>query len=203
MRRTLASVLLLATLAAGCSSDEAASPEARPETPATSVAPLDPAELEPLVLDEAPSGFTRAADEDGAAGATDLTAAAADTSDPGAAEALVEAGFVRGWQRLWVSDDDEDELFLLVYEFADEDGATDFFDQTAGEASTQGGEGVFEVPGLPGAVGVTGGGDGLSVSAVVATTGAYLVQVIGNGPDPGPSRGTVIAMTTAQLDRLA
>jgi len=155
------------------------------------------------VLDEAPSGFTRAADEVGAAGATDLAQAAADTRDPGAAEALADAGFVRGWQRLWVSEDDEDELFLLVYEFADEAGATDFFDRTVGEASTEGDEGVFDVPGLPEAVGVAGGGDGLSVNAVVATTGSYLVQVIGNGPDPGPTRGTVTAIAAAQLDRLA
>jgi hypothetical protein len=34
---------------------------------------------------------------------------------------------VRGWQRLWVSDDDEDELFLILYEFDDASGADAFF----------------------------------------------------------------------------
>ena len=154
------------------------------------------------MLDEAPSGFTAAADDLGRTGATDLAQAAADAGDPGAAAALADAGFVRGWQRLWVSEDDEDELFLLVYEFADPAGAAAFFERTAGERAEAGGEGVFEVPGLPGAVGVTGGGDGLSVSAVVATTGPYLVQVIGNGPDPGPSQGTVVALANAQVQRL-
>ncbi len=182
-----------------CSSQEAPSPEAAPPT---SVAPGDPAALEPLVLDEAPTGFTVAADDVGRTGATDLAAAAGDAGDPGAAEALSDAGFVRGWQRLWVSDDDEDELFLIVYEFADAGGATAFFDRTAGEPAKEGGEGVFDVPGLPGAVGLDGGGDGLSVAAVIATTGPYLVQVIGNGPDPGPSRGTVVALVSAQVERL-
>lgn len=155
------------------------------------------------MLDEAPSGFTAASDDVGRTGPTDLAEAAADAGDPGAATALTEAGFVRGWQRLWVSEDDEDELFLLVYEFADAAGAATFFERTAGGPPEAGGEGVFEVPGLPGAVGVTGGGDGLRVSAVVTTTGPYLVQVIGNGPEPGPSQGTVVALANAQVQRLA
>lgn len=187
------------SLLLACSSEEAAAPEA---APVTSVAPGDPAALEALVLDDAPSGFTLAADDDGRAGATDLAATAADAGDPGAADALSGAGFVRGWQRLWVSDDGEDELLLIVYEFADPGGATTFFERTAGEPASEGGEGVFEVPGLPGAVGVTGGGDGLEVAAVIATTGPYLVQVIGNGPTPGPGRGTVVALLAAQVARL-
>lgn len=183
-----------------CSSDEAAAPE---PAPTSTVAPADPAGLEPLVLGEAPSGFTLADDTLGRTGATDLTAAAADTRDPGAAEALAGAGFIRGWQRLWISEDDEDELFLIVYEFADAAGAAAFFERTAGEPADGGGDGVFEVPGLPDAVGISGGGDGLSVSAVVSASGPYLVQVIGNGPEPGPSRGTVVALATAQLERLS
>jgi hypothetical protein len=195
----LAAVALASSALPACSSDEAPSPEA---TPTTAVPPGDAAALEPLVLDEAPSGFALAADDAGRTGATDLAAAAADAGDPGAADALSGAGFVRGWQRLWVSEDDEDELFLVVYEFADPGGATTFFERTAGEPASGGGEGVFEVPGLPGAVGVDGGGDGLSVVAVIATTGRYLVQVIGNGPAPGPGRGTVVALLSAQVGRL-
>jgi hypothetical protein len=192
-------VALCCSSVLACSSDESPAPDA---APATSVAPGDPAVLEALVLDEAPSGFTLAADDEGRTGATDLAAAADDAGDPGAAEALSSAGFVRGWQRLWVSDDDEDELFLVVYEFDDPGGAATFFERTAGEPATGGGEGVFEVPGLPGAVGVAGGGDGLSVVAVIATTGPYLVQVIGNGPEPGPGQGTVVALLSAQVERL-
>jgi hypothetical protein len=207
-RRRLAAVAAAAALAgAGCSSDEATSPEAAaPPTaaaPTTSVPPLDPDGLEPLVVDQAPSGFALADDAEGATGATDLAAAAADATDPEAGTALAEAGFVRGWQRLWVSDDGSSELFLLVYEFAASEGAGGFFARTAGGAATEGGEGVFEVPGIPGAVGVTGGGDGLSVQAVLFTTGPYVVQVIGNGPDPGPSRGTVVALAAAQAEQLA
>ena len=195
----LAALTLTSAAVPACSSEEAPSPEA---IPTTAVAPGDPAALEPLVLDEAPSGFTLAGDDEGRTGPTDLREAAADAGDPGAAEALSGAGFVRGWQRLWVSDDDEDELFLIVYEFADAEGATTFFERTAGEPAAEGGEGVFEVPGLEDAVGVTGGGDGLRVAAAVATAGRYLVQVIGNGPDPGPSQGTVVALLTAQVERL-
>ena len=186
-----------------CSSDEASSPEASSGAPTTSVAAGVADELEPLVLDDAPSGFALAGDETGAAGSTDLAEAAADAGDPGAAHALADAGFVRGYQRLWVSDDDEDELLLIVYEFADDGGAAAFFDRTAGEPATEGGEGVFEVPAIPGAIGVAGGGDGLAVRAVLFPTGPYLVQVIGNGPEPGPSQGTIVALAAAQAQRLS
>lgn len=172
-----------------------------PAPPSTVVAALDPSGLEPLVLVDAPTGFSSAADEVGGTGATDLDAAAADTGDPAAAAALADAGFTRGWQRLWVGDGGEDELFLLVYEFADAAGAEAFLERMAGDVAA-GGEGVFEVPTLPEAVGISAGGDGLAVTAVTATTDRYLVQVIGDGPAPGPSRGTVVALATAQVARL-
>jgi hypothetical protein len=199
----MAGALLAAGLLLGCSSDEAPSPEARLAPPTTASAPLDPAGLEPLVLDDAPTGYAIAGDDLGRTGATDLEAAAADAGDPGAAAALADAGFVRGWQRLWVGDDGEDELFLLVYEFDDAEGAEAFFQRTAGEPADDGGEGVFDVPAIPGAVGVSGGGEDLAVNAVIAASGPYLVQVIGNGPAPGPSQGTVVALAAAQVARLA
>lgn len=195
--------LLLLALLAGCSSKEAVSPEAVPASPTTTAEPLDPAGLEPLVLEDAPTGYALATDDVGRTGPTDLAGAAADAGDPGAASALAEAGFVRGWQRLWVSEDGDDELFLLVYEFAGAEGAEAFFERTAGGPAEDGGEGVFEVPGIPGAVGVAGGGDGLSVTAVIASSGPYLVQVIGNGPAPGPTKGTVVAVASAQVERLS
>ena len=183
----------------GCTSSEAPSPEAPVAVPPTTVVvPLDPAGLEALIVDEAPAGFAVAADEVGGTGATDLEEAAADAGDPGAAAALAEARFVRGWQRLWLAG--EDELVVIVYEFATPAGAQDFFARTTGPVG--GGDGVFEVPGMADAVGVTGTGEGLEVTAVIATTGPYLVQVIGDGPEPGPSRGTVVALAAAQLDRL-
>lgn len=204
MQRSAGALLpfLLVALLAACSSKEVASPESVAPSPTTAVEPLDPGGLEPLVLDEAPTGFALAGDDVGRTGPTDLAGAAADAGDPGAATALAEAGFVRGWQRLWVSEDGEDELFLLVYEFAGAEGAEAFFERTAGDPAEEGGEGVFEVPGIPGAVGVAGGGDGLSVTAVIASSGPYLVQVIGNGPVPGPTKGTVVALASAQVERL-
>jgi len=203
VRRRFAFVLAGALAVAGCSSDEAPSPQAG-AGPLTSVASAtDPADLEALVLDEAPSGFTLADDAVGRTGPTDLATAAADARDPGAAAALADARFVLGWQRLWISDDEEDELFLIVYQFDDAAGAAAFFERTAGEPAAEGGEGVFDVPAIPGAVGISGGGDGLKVEAVVATSGVHLVQVIGNGPDPGPSRGTVVALAAAQIQRLS
>lgn len=191
--------------AVACTDAEAPSPgSVAPAPPSTIAAPLDPTALEPLVLVDAPTGFTAADDEVGGTGATDLDAAAADTGDPAAvAAALADAGFTRGWQRLWVGgDEDEDELFMLVYEFADAAGAESFLERTAGDVAT-GDEGVFEVPTLPDAVGISADADGLAVTAVTATTGRYLVQVIGDGPAPGPSRGTVVALATAQVSRLA
>lgn len=203
-RTVLAAAALCAALV-GCAGDGGDDvDEAAPATtPTTSAPAADPAELEPLVLDDAPSGFAVAPDEAGAAGATDLAEAAGDTRDPGAGAALAEAGFQRGWQRLWVSEDDEEELFLVLYEFRDAAGADAFFERTAGGPAAEGGEGVFEVPAVPGAIGVTAVAEGLGVTAVVATEDRYLVQVIGNGPEPGPSQGTVVALLAAQVQRLA
>ena len=199
MRRAVLAWLALGLLA-GCAGADAEPPARAAATPS---AEADPAALEPLVLDDVPSGFTLQGDDVGRTGATDLAEAAADARDPGAGEALAADGFVQGWQRLWVSEDDEDELFLLVYEFADTAGAAAFFERTAGDPATTGGEGVFEVPSLPGALGVTAVSDGLAVTAVVTTVDRYLVQVIANGPEPGPSRGTVVAVASAQVERLA
>ena len=202
-RSILAAAALCAALA-GCAGDGGDDvDEAAPATtPPASAPAADPAELEPLVLDDAPSGFAVAPDDAGATGATDLAEAAGDTRDPGAGTALAEAGFQRGWQRLWVSEDDEEELFLLLYEFRDAAGADAFFERTAGGPAAEGGEGVFEVPAVPGAIGVTAAAEGLGVTAVVATEDRYLVQVIGNGPEPGPSQGTVVALLAAQVERL-
>ncbi len=202
VHRTLLATAALSAALAGCAGD-GGDDTAPVTTPPTSAPAADPAVLEPLVLDDAPSGFALAPDDAGATGATDLAEAAGDTRDPGAGAALAEAGFVRGWQRLWVSEDDEDELFLILYEFDDAAGADAFFQRTAGEPAAEGGEGVFEVPAVPGAIGVTAVADGLSVTAVVATADRYLVQVIGDGPEPGPSQGTVVALLAAQVERLA
>lgn len=196
------------TAAAGCASEEADNPgtagaPAATAPPSTVVAPLDPAGLEPLVVDKAPAGFALADDDVGGTGATDLTEAVADSPDQAGGDALVEAGFVRGWQRLWVSEDGNDELFLLVYELASPEAAQALLERIAGAPAEEGGEGVFDVPAIPGAVGVAGGGEGLAVHAVVFATGPYLVQVIGNGPEPGPSQGTVTAVAVAQASRLA
>ena len=207
VHRAVLAVATLCAALAGCAGDDGdggddAAPVTATSAPATTSAPADLQVLEPLVLDDAPSGFALAPDDAGATGATDLGEAAGDTRDPGARDALAAAGFVQGWQRLWVSEDDEDELFLILYEFRDAAGADAFFERTAGGPAAEGGEGVFEVPAVPGAVGVTAVADGLSVTAVVATEGRYLVQVIGNGPEPGPSQGTVVALVAAQVERL-
>jgi hypothetical protein len=203
--RRLAALVLAAAVVGGCSSDEAPSPGAAAPTttatPTTVAAPLDPAGLEPLVVGDAPAGFALADDAVGGTGPTDLAEAAGDNPDGG--EVLAEAGFVRGWQRLWVSDDGEDELLLLLYELATPQGAADLLARIAAGPAEGGGEGVFEVPAIPGAVGVSGGGGGLEVNAVVYASGPYLVQVIGNGPEPGPSQGTVTALAAAQAQRLA
>ena len=202
VHRTLLVAAALCAVLAGCAGD--GGDDAAPVTSLPTSAPAADLEaLEPLVLDDAPSGFALAPDDAGATGATDLTEAAGDARDPAAGDALAEAGFERGWQRLWVSEDDEDELFLILYEFRDAAGADAFFQRTAGGPAAEGGEGVFEVPAVPGAIGVTAVADGLSVTAVVATADRYLVQVIGDGPEPGPSQGTVVALLAAQVERLA
>lgn len=195
----MCAALLIAVVVGACADRERLEPVSGAAPPPTVVAPLDPAELEPLVVDVAPSGFTLADDDVGGTGATDLD----DAGDPDTGAALAEAGFVRGWQRLWVSDDGDDELLAVVYEFADAAGAQAFFGRMAGGAAEEGGEGVFAVPGMPEAVGVSASGDGLEVTAVTTTIGPYLVQVVGDGPVPGPSQGTVVALAAAQVARLA
>lgn len=103
---------------------------------------------------------------------------------------LQQEGFVAGFARLWVSDDDaSDVIFAYVYEFATAEGAKAEQDSGLAEARRDGSE-TFDVPQVRGAIGVTqspppdGEGDASTFHAVsfVRSTRYYLVAI--GGPIP-------------------
>jgi hypothetical protein len=96
----LLALLPVLTAAAGCGGDgeRAAAPEVKPSGPAT------PEELEPLVVDEVPSGLPRVPDASiqPPAGAKRVEDVAGYSDDPARERAVLEDyGYRHGWERFW------------------------------------------------------------------------------------------------------
>jgi len=85
--------------------------------------------LAPLILKDAPSGFPRKADALADTGPVDLGKAVLDdvlTAPSDARRLLVVAGFQRGYQRQWSTEDGAGQNFIYVYQFATSEGATSY-----------------------------------------------------------------------------
>lgn len=85
---------------------------------------LDAEALEEQMVTEV-DGFVLQEDDVAGTGPADLDEAADNDGLEDAEEALTEAGFRRGYQRLWSSEEDGDVL-LIVMEFCDTDGASSY-----------------------------------------------------------------------------
>jgi hypothetical protein len=215
-RRTFA-LLLAGTIAiAGCggSGTKTAGTTATTAKVGSTTATAEPSPLLPLLASEVPAGFELQPDDVGDTGPSDLAKATADDGADDAEKALTDAGFVRGYQQLWVNGD-EDEIILIVYEFKTGPGATSY--QKRGEAvladPAQLPAGVhltpLEVPGIAGVYGTTAvidasETDPASATAVVLfTRGVYTVQVIANGGPSAPVAERALQFSKEQFDKLA
>lgn len=151
-----------------------------------------------------PEGYAVQADEVGDTGPSDLEKAIRDDGGDDARDVLTRTRFVRGYQRMW-SRNEDDEIVAYVYQFADHAGALEYTTRvTAGADAPVDGMTIsrFEVPAINGAVGVTGYDAKFASSSVIFVTGPYSVQMVVNGATPTGLEALAVALAEEQSSRL-
>ncbi len=127
----LLALLPVLTAAAGCGADgeDAAAPRAAPSGPAS------PEELEPLVVDEVPSGLPRVPDGslDPPAGAKSVADVAGYSDDPMRERSVLEDyGYRHGWERFWGAGTGEGpQTGVFVDQFTAPEGAASYAEDLA------------------------------------------------------------------------
>ncbi|MFN8053241.1 MAG: hypothetical protein U0Q22_17500 [Acidimicrobiales bacterium] len=212
MRVRLAGVLAIAALglATGCgsTSEHAIERVTRSTTTvaATTTGVPGPS-LEDALVTTVPSGFTMQPDDVGDTGPSDLDKAVRDDGSADARATLVGDGFVRGYQRLWATDDGERQIIVFVYQFETSRGAVANTGRTV--ERLRAGPGVsdtFTLDGVPGSGGVVGNDEDTAGASLVFSVGVYEVQVVANGPVSDSAQSYIDAVTPlarAQYDKLA
>jgi hypothetical protein len=168
--------------APGSSSSAPVSSSTSSSTTTTSV--LARSALESLILEVVPSLYEREPDSLANTGPTDLDKAASDdVFSRDARGALVRAGFVRGYQRQWSSNDTVGQNFIFVYQFATPAGARSYLShwRTAVIADVSGNPPVPFTPPIPGAIGLASRSDRASSGIVLYAKGVYAVQAVATG----------------------
>ena len=173
-----------------------------PEETAATVATDDP--LEQLLLTSVPEGFAQVDDELGDTGPSDLAKAIRDDGEPDAEQVLTDAGFVRGYQRFWETEDQSGLIIVFLYEFSDPDGAAAYAERalqlTEGNAAVTPVE--FDVEGIPGAVGRLLSDETGASSFVVFTSSNYLVQIVVVDTEEAASQDLAQRLSLDQFARL-
>jgi hypothetical protein len=157
------------------------------------------AALEQLLIVDVPAGFTRQADDVGDTGPSDLAKAVRDDGDPGAQQALTAAGFVAGYQRLWLNAA-QDQLIVFLYQFRDATGASSYNQRSVAGVSS--GATNFTVSGVPGAQGYQHVASVGAASTVFFTKGSYGVQVVMNAKTTKGQVEAIGPLAQAQFERL-
>ena len=141
--------------------------------------------LEPLtalLVKAVPAGFTQQADSVGDTGPSDLAKAVKDDGDPGAQAALVQDGFLRGYQRLWATAGGKQEIVVFLYEFHSPTGAMAYGQRmVAASKANKPVPSAFAVTAIPGAVGLIGGDSSGTTAQIVFAQRNFLVGVVING----------------------
>ncbi|MDQ1418185.1 MAG: hypothetical protein QOJ52_147 [Acidimicrobiaceae bacterium] len=184
--KVLAVVVVVALLGAGGTYfwKQTHKPKSTPTVPAA-VASRDP--LLRLLVTAVPAGYTVQPDSVGDTGPSDLTKAAHDDGAPDAQAILTATGFLHGYQRMWATADQSQKLVVFIYHFRSAAGATSYVQRMVAAAkATKPAPTSFPVPGIPGALGLTGIDGGTHTAAAVFTQGVYAVQVDTGGPAAGP-----------------
>jgi hypothetical protein len=162
--------------------------------------------LQTLMLTVVPSGFVLQPDSVGDTGPSNLAKAARDDGRPGAKTALKRAGFVRGFQRLWIKPGATDENILFLYQFRSKAGAT-VYSQRAHTTFQTGSKGqrpvAFAVMGIPGAFGFEGPlASGGKAAIVVFQQDVHLVLAVANASSGTDETAAVQQLALAQFMRL-
>ena len=151
-----------------------------------------------------PDGYVRQPDSVDDTGPSDLEKAVSDDGGADARDVLTGDHFVRGYQREWSLDED-DQIISYVYQFADPSGAGDYTRRVTEDSTAPTGSGDlgrFTVPGIDGAVGINGSDPNFASSTVTFAKGPYSVQVVVNGARPAGLQSLVSSMAEEQYDRL-
>ncbi|MFQ1001396.1 hypothetical protein [Modestobacter sp. SSW1-42] len=205
---TAALLLLGAPAVAGCAPSGAAPTAGATSSPAL---PTDAAGLEPLLVDQVPSGLPRVPDDelDPPAGEKTIDDVARYGDDAQHQEhVLGQYGYQRGWERFWRSGDQLTSVFLD--QFADAGGAASYAVDLAGnDADYYGGTLDPDPSGLPEdcvlLLRTTPAPDvGMAGPAAFSwcPRGSFTVSVAAVAADVDAARTEVLAVTRAQLDRL-
>jgi hypothetical protein len=220
---------VLLALACGCSSASDKAPNPRPVTTTTKTTvartttstvpvrsttsiPVAGPTLRSLIPTEVPSGFPRKPDSAADTGPTDLKKAAADdvlSSDP--RQALVNARFLRGYQRQWAAEGGAANIvtaaqnFLFLYQFATPEGASSYVThwRTAILAQNTGPTPVsFSPLNIPGAIGLRASDVDGSSGVVLFAKGPYAVEALVTGRANIDQSLAASALALAQYVRL-
>ena len=216
-RRALATGCALVVLACGCTRGAGKAEPDPTTTTATapgssSSAPVSSSSsttsvpvgstLEPLILKVVPSLYVREPDSLANTGPTDLDKAASDdavTRD--ARGALVRAGFVRGYQRQWSSNDTIGQNFIFVYQFATPAGARSYLPTWRAAAisgSTRAPPVPFTPTNVPDAIGLRAADARGSSGVVLFAKGPYAVQALVTGRSRIDQSSHATALALAQ-----
>ena len=174
-----------------------------PVTAPTTTTSIPGPPLEPLILKDAPSGFTRQADSLAATGPVDLDKAVQDDPFTGETEArrlLLAAGFLQGYQRQWATEPGVSQNFIYVYQFETPEAAASYIThwRAAAVAGPTRSAPVPFTPGLPGAVGLKGNDERGSSGLVVFSKGPYAVQAVVTGDAGVDQSGPAAELALAQ-----
>jgi hypothetical protein len=151
-----------------------------------------------------PEGYAVVPDNLDDTGPSDLDKAVSDDGGADARGVLTGDHFVRGYQREWSLDED-DQIISYVYQFGDPAGAADYTRRVTEDSTvpTESGDlGRFSVPGINGAVGVNGSDPNFASSTVTFAKGPYSVQVVVNGAKQAGLQSLASSMAEEQYDRL-
>jgi len=222
-RRALVTGCAVAVVVAGCSSGSGkAEPTTTVKAPASTTPPTTRAPvttststttpvpgplLVTLILEDVPSGYPQQPDVLAATGPTDLEKAVLEdplNDENEARQLLVTAGFLRGYQRQWSTENVVGQNFIYLYQFATPAGATSYLShwRAAAIADVASAAPVPFTPAVPGSTGLLSRSERASSGVVLFAKGPYAVQAVVTG-GPGvdeSSRTTELAF--AQYARL-
>ena len=151
-----------------------------------------------------PDGYALQPDNVDDTGPSDLEKAVADDGGDDARGVLTGDHFVRGYQREWALNP-EDQIITYVYQFGDSAGAADYTKRvTADSGAPPEGTalGLFSVPGIDGAVGVNGTDPNFPTSSVTFVKGPYSVQIVVNGRKQAGLQALATSVAEEQYSRL-
>ena len=168
----------------------------------TTVAEQPAVDLEALLSRRVPSGFRLTSFDEGDTGPSDLEKAVRDDELPDAREVLTRAGFVAGFQHLWVNSSD-DEIILFLYLFRDNAGAVQYRDRTLADIRTglTADVSAFDA-GVPDSAAFEGSDEETAGAVVLFVKGPYVMQIVSSAKQGEDVVARITPLAKEQYSRL-